>query len=111
MKLYVDGSLQATGTCSGVSGFTGYFRFGSYRLNSWTGGNDGYFNGTIDEVKLSDTVRSAGWIATEYNNQSGPSTFFSMGSGLSGFRFAHCRLPLISIRNDWRPNYHQRIKF
>ncbi len=33
----------------------------------------------IDEVETSNTARSLGWIATEYNNQLSPSTFFSLG--------------------------------
>ena len=34
--------------------------------------------GGIDEVRMADTVRTADWIATEYNNQSSPSTFYSV---------------------------------
>jgi len=39
-----------------------------------------YFNGSIDEVRISNTARSADWNHTDYNNQSSPSTFFSEGS-------------------------------
>ncbi|MFX0209630.1 MAG: DUF2341 domain-containing protein, partial [Candidatus Hodarchaeota archaeon] len=38
-----------------------------------------YFNGTIDEVRISNIARSAGWIETEYNNQYNPSNFYSIG--------------------------------
>jgi len=38
-----------------------------------------FFNGIIDEVRISNSVRSADWIKTEYNNQSSPSTFYSLG--------------------------------
>ena len=38
-----------------------------------------YFNGSLDEVRISNTVRSADWIATEYNNQSSPSAFYTIG--------------------------------
>ena len=38
------------------------------------------FGGTIDEVRISNTARSAGWIATEYNNQYAPSTFLIEGT-------------------------------
>jgi hypothetical protein len=38
------------------------------------------FKGSLDEVRLSSSVRSADWIATEYNNQSSPSTFYTIGS-------------------------------
>lgn len=37
------------------------------------------FDGQIDEVKISNSVRAEGWIVTEFNNQSSPSTFYSLG--------------------------------
>jgi hypothetical protein len=37
------------------------------------------FNGQIDEVRVSNTVRSANWIQTEYNNQNDPESFYSIG--------------------------------
>ncbi len=40
---------------------------------------DRTFAGRIDESRLSTTIRPAGWIGTEYNNQSSPSTFCSLG--------------------------------
>ena len=42
-------------------------------------GNAYYFKGSIDEIRVSTSVRSAGWIATEYNNQFSPSTFYIVG--------------------------------
>lgn len=43
------------------------------------GGRDAsqFFTGGIDEVRVSNVSRSAGWVSTEYNNQSSPSTFFN----------------------------------
>ncbi len=41
---------------------------------SWWSQNDAKY----DEVRFSHTVRSADWIKTEYNNQSSPSTFYSV---------------------------------
>jgi len=38
-----------------------------------------FFNGIIDDVRISNSVRSADWIKTEYNNQSSPGTFYSIG--------------------------------
>ncbi|HTR34899.1 MAG TPA: DUF2341 domain-containing protein, partial [Bryobacteraceae bacterium] len=38
------------------------------------------FSGAIDEVRISNTPRSADWITTEYNNQSSPSTFLVEGT-------------------------------
>ena len=34
----------------------------------------------MDEIRISNTVRSAAWIKTEYNNQSSPSTFYTMAN-------------------------------
>ena len=45
-------------------------------------GNDdgGYnFTGILDEVRMSNIGHSVGWIATEYNNQYDPSSFYSIG--------------------------------
>lgn len=46
-------------------------------------GRPGVFNGLYsnaqqDEIRISDTARGADWFATEYNNQSSPSTFYSV---------------------------------
>ncbi|WOV92818.1 MAG: LamG-like jellyroll fold domain-containing protein [Candidatus Nitrosoabyssus spongiisocia] len=39
-----------------------------------------YFDGKLDEFRLSSTARSADWIATEYANQNSPSTFFTISA-------------------------------
>ena len=39
-----------------------------------------YFAGQFDEIRISNKVRSNGWLRTEYNNQSSPSTFYSVSS-------------------------------
>ena len=38
------------------------------------------FPGIIDEVRISNTVRSADWVRAEFNNQSAPATFISLGN-------------------------------
>ena len=38
------------------------------------------FNGLLDELRVSNTARSSDWIATEYNNQSNPANFLSVGA-------------------------------
>jgi len=35
---------------------------------------------SMDEIRLSNVVRSADWIHTEYHNQSDPSTFYALGA-------------------------------
>lgn len=72
--LYKDGSSAATGSSSAFTDSSSALYLGSYD-------NSGYFfNGTIDEVHVSKVARSANWIATEYNNQSAPTSFWSMGT-------------------------------
>jgi hypothetical protein len=37
----------------------------------------GYWNGWVDEARISNRYLSANWITTEYNNQSDPSSFYT----------------------------------
>jgi len=39
-----------------------------------------YFIGNLDELRISNSSRSAEWISTEYNNQNSPDTFYSLAS-------------------------------
>lgn len=49
-------------------------------LRIGVGNYPGYFDGIIDEIRISDTARSAEWIKTCYNNQNSPAGFYSVGS-------------------------------
>lgn len=40
--------------------------------------HNSFFNGQLDEVRMASTSRSAGWIKTEFNNQSNPTGFYSV---------------------------------
>lgn len=42
-------------------------------------GTDRTFEGIIDELRLSKTMRSAAWIAAEHDNQRDPSSFVAIG--------------------------------
>ena len=39
--------------------------------------NGNYFDGILDEIRVSGSLRSADWISTAYNSQNSPSTFMS----------------------------------
>ncbi len=39
-----------------------------------------FWNGTLDEVRISTVVRAPDWITTEYNNQLAPGTFETLGT-------------------------------
>jgi len=50
-------------------------------LNVGRRNNDArYLNGSLDEIRFSNAQRSADWIRTEYNNQSSPSTFYTISA-------------------------------
>jgi MSHA biogenesis protein MshQ len=81
LKLYVDGSFIGQNATSGAETTTGYWRMGSYKLANWPySSGDGYFQGTLDEVRIAPVERSPEWIATEYLNQNSPPTFYSVGN-------------------------------
>jgi hypothetical protein len=83
MRLYINGSLNAS--LSGVTGtITKYNNNGQIGYDNTGGGNENFFNGTIDEVRVSSIARSADWIATEYNNETGLTTFYSIGVANGG---------------------------
>lgn len=78
-QVYVDGVADGSATTESTSP---YYTGGGTNTFTGTHGNANTgmdCSGTIDEVRVSNSVRSAGWILTEYNNQNSPSTFYSIG--------------------------------
>jgi hypothetical protein len=73
LRLYVDG-VQVGTTASTIN-------IGTTNVPLDIGYNSGYlqeaFEGALDEARISNAVRSADWISTEYYNQSAPNTFYS----------------------------------
>lgn len=65
-------------------------------LGRYSGFGGGYyFGGKMDEVRISNVLRSAQWLNTEYNNQNSPSTFMSVGSELpAGLSFPFPKPPM-----------------
>jgi hypothetical protein len=41
------------------------------------------WNGILDELRISNTVRSADWLTASYRNQNAPATFYTLGSETS----------------------------
>lgn len=76
LRLYVNGSQVSTGAKTGnISGTSRDLIIGGD-----TEINSEFFNGVMDEIRISNAARTAGWIATEYNNESSPATFYSVGT-------------------------------
>jgi cysteine-rich repeat protein len=66
--MYIDGTQCVTGTATAIANGAGTIDIGRHSSGY-------YYNGTIDELRLSNTARSAGWISTEYNDQKFPFSF------------------------------------
>lgn len=76
VEVYVDGELEATAT-SATGDITN--TFSSLGRIEDTGGSPEYFDGVLDEPRISGSVRSAGWIETTFNNTNDPSSFHTVG--------------------------------
>ena len=77
--IYLNGSLAASNVNSSAPQNTQTgIDIGAWPSSSY------YHRGSIDEFRVSTIARSADWIATEYQNQSSPSTFYSVGSAAQG---------------------------
>jgi hypothetical protein len=77
-SVYVDGVQSAS------TAFTNSLSFAGLAPNTIIGkhgnGQTAYtFDGTMDEVRVAQTSRSAAWLSTEFNNQRAPGTFQSVG--------------------------------
>lgn len=106
MSFYIAGA--AAGTASNAQTFTstGYY--------IGAAGNSEFFIGSIVEVRLSNSIRSADWITTSYNNQNSPSTFYSVSltpvasPWAISFLWTLCGSPSPSIRGAyftvWAPS-------
>lgn len=80
MRLYRDGLSDATPITSesgSVSSGAAVVVVGNN--DAGTSGQDRYFDGRIEDVRVSKIARSADWISTEYNNQRAAGQGFGVG--------------------------------
>ncbi|HEX3030996.1 MAG TPA: DUF2341 domain-containing protein, partial [Bacillota bacterium] len=79
VNIYVNGQLETSKTVyAPPDNIDSNYFIGAYQTGSGTYGE--FVNGNIDEVRMSDTARSADWIRTEYTNQSNPGAFYAVGT-------------------------------
>ena len=86
-SVYVDGQLESLVVTGGsnngewFNSFTG----DTYSIGALNRpGNGGFFNGYIDEIRVSSSIENLSWISTEFNNQNNPSNFLAIGPEESG---------------------------
>jgi hypothetical protein len=76
--IYLNGVLASSVAISISSIEVGDLYIGGYPNATFYG--PPYEKGKIDEFRIANVVRSASWILAEYNNQSSPSTFVTVGA-------------------------------
>ncbi len=106
--LYINGS--ADGTDSTTVGTTTVNRK-NIGLALRAGSSDfPFLSGKVDEVRVSKTNRSTSWLTSEYNSQSNPGTFITIGSEIpisTGSLFGHSTLDGLSAMG---PNQFTRAE-
>jgi hypothetical protein len=78
-KLFLNGTqvaINTTGIPPSLNDPSLPIRIGR---RSDSSGATSYFDGLVDEARVSDIARSNDWIITEYNNQYSPQSFYSIG--------------------------------
>jgi hypothetical protein len=99
VRLYINGVLQSTtAAASSISSNTGI----DVGIGENLDNTGRYFDGIIDEVRISKIARSAVWIQTSFNNQNTPSTFLTLGSE-EGQNVLSTTQPIVTIEVAWRP--------
>jgi hypothetical protein len=75
LSTYIDGSqYEVLTSFSNPSGTNPFY------IGVGEGGTQYYFNGIIDEARVSNVAKSSDWIKAEYVDQNSPTTFTTVGS-------------------------------
>jgi hypothetical protein len=97
---YVDGAPANTNGRDTDTMYAQHFVIGAT-----DSGSARFFNGSLDEVRISSSPRSADWIRTEYNNQSSPTTFYSVGTEASLISTLSISWPASLAAGGWGLTY------
>jgi biopolymer transport protein ExbB len=82
-SLYYDGAFDVSNTSVTLRPSSLATDNSNYFGRSQYNADDGLY-GNFDEFRISNTVRNASWIATSYNNQNSPATFYTVSSETAG---------------------------
>lgn len=78
---YINASSDGTGSYGTAVNFGScQLLVGNDAANDCSADTAADANGAFDELRISSIARSSDWLTTEYNNQSSPSTFFTIGT-------------------------------
>ncbi|MCH6575596.1 MAG: T9SS type A sorting domain-containing protein, partial [Bacteroidetes bacterium] len=78
-ELFLNGASVATDTGTTLDTLRSNWDT-DLRIGTDDSGLMRYFNGVIDEIRISSTDRDSSWIGTEYRNQNSPGTFMSFSN-------------------------------
>ncbi len=79
-SLYINGVSQTVIEVTAPAGTAETDAAYNLRIGNLASATTRTFDGIIDEFRISKTIRTAGWITTEYNNQKPSSTFYALGA-------------------------------
>jgi len=76
-NLYLNGAIQSSWiqTIGNLASTSTTSQWGAYHTAASTA-----LDGNMDEMRISNTNRSASWAAASYNSQNSPSTFYTIGN-------------------------------
>ncbi|MDD5522884.1 MAG: DUF2341 domain-containing protein [Kiritimatiellae bacterium] len=72
-SLYVDGVFEVSGTIGAIDNGSGNVEMGRYTPGY-------YFNGALDEIRLSSVMRSSNWLWASFMNQASNNIFAGFGT-------------------------------
>jgi len=82
MKIYFDDTVDANSTSTAVGPPQANSRDLNVGIYDYDASFRWYFGGIIDELRISSDAKDEHWIATEYNNQNTPASFYVISSEL-----------------------------
>jgi cysteine-rich repeat protein len=99
IQVYIDTTSQGTNSMGTLNTFTtnlrGLGREGRWVQDSYTMASNIYLQATFDELRYSSAVRDLDWITTDFNAQSAPATFITVGSEVAAD--GHTDIELLSF--------------
>jgi MSHA biogenesis protein MshQ len=79
IDFYLDGE-SAGGEISSVIADSSANGDNEFVIGGRSSMNERYWNGALDEIRVSSTPRDLSWVLTEMNNQSDPASFYMVGA-------------------------------
>lgn len=80
--LFTDGQSRAFDFGDNSASWTADATIDDWYYGGIVDRNDRWLDGSLDEIRVSNVMRSDGWISTGYNNQSDPDNFYTLGPQL-----------------------------